>query len=593
MMKRIFILSSVLLFLLVGCKEIVSPDIVQVSHNGNTLWVTNRQGKELMTVGQVQRRIIQRQSFPTAINDLMLDTRGRLWVVCDGADGLLCELNPYDITVYSRTPMGNTPSAVAFSEASGTLWVTQRYLNEIWEIDPDSKEVRSRLSVGREPVDVIPVRGGSMLLVVNNLPAMAATDFPVASHIDVVDTKKGEVVKHIMLPNGSADCRAIVTDGEMAYLTHLVGRYQLPTNQVDRGWMSTNAMSVINLENIELETTILLDTPQRGAANPATIDISPDGSTIMVALSGSHELAVIDRNGLIERIQKAGRGEATVPSIDKWEDIPNDAGFLYGLREFIPTGGKGPLSFDFYGDGVVVANYYTGDICVLDEAGKPQESFVLGAALTSTKQGLGEMYFHDATLCFQGWQSCASCHPNQARVDGLNWDLVNDGVGNPKNTKSLLYSHHTAPSMITGIRKDAETAVRSGLKYILFADTSDDIPQAMDVYLKNLKAVPSPYLVNGELSEAALRGEVSFNKYCASCHCGEYYTDQKAYSVSWAKPKDNVPMDVPALSEIWRTAPYLYDGRSYSIREMLDIHGPQEQLSSGQLDDLAQYVLSL
>ena len=32
---------------------------------------------------------------------------------------------------------------------------------------------------------------------------------------------------------------------------------------------------------------------------------------------------------------------------------------------------------------------------------------------------LGEMYFNDASYCFQSWQSCTGCHPNEARTDGL------------------------------------------------------------------------------------------------------------------------------------------------------------------------------
>ena len=35
----------------------------------------------------------------------------------------------------------------------------------------------------------------------------------------------------------------------------------------------------------------------------------------------------------------------------------------------------------------------------------------------------GEILFHDASDCFERWQSCASCHPD-ARADGLNWDRV-------------------------------------------------------------------------------------------------------------------------------------------------------------------------
>jgi cytochrome c peroxidase len=48
-----------------------------------------------------------------------------------------------------------------------------------------------------------------------------------------------------------------------------------------------------------------------------------------------------------------------------------------------------------------------------------------------------ERLFHDATIGHQSWQSCASCHPD-GRAGGLNWDLLNDGIGNPKNTKSVF-----------------------------------------------------------------------------------------------------------------------------------------------------------
>ena len=119
----------------------------------------------------------------------------------------------------------------------------------------------------------------------------------------------------------------------------------------------------------------------------------------------------------------------------------------------------------------------------------------------------GEMLFNDATLSFQGWQSCASCHSDDARVDGLNWDLLNDGLGNPKNTKSLVWAHRTPPAMSTGVRDDAAAAVRSGLSHILFAVPSDDVATALDCYLRSLEPLPSPRLVDGQLSPAARRGE--------------------------------------------------------------------------------------
>ena len=49
-------------------------------------------------------------------------------------------------------------------------------------------------------------------------------------------------------------------------------------------------------------------------------------------------------------------------------------------------------------------------------------------------------------------------------------------------------------------------------------------------------------------------------------------------------------MDVPALNECWRTAPYLYDGRSYSMKDMRPGHGPHYPVSEKALDEMEEYV---
>ena len=71
----------------------------------------------------------------------------------------------------------------------------------------------------------------------------------------------------------------------------------------------------------------------------------------------------------------------------------------------------------------------------------------------------GEMLYNDGSMCFQQWQSCASCHPD-GRVDGLNWDLLNDGMGNPKQTRSELYNHVTPPTMIRQVIRPRNASLK-------------------------------------------------------------------------------------------------------------------------------------
>ena len=219
-----------------------------------------------------------------------------------------------------------------------------------------------------------------------------------------------------------------------------------------------------------------------------------------------------------------------------------------------------------------------------------------------TIQRRGEMFFHDADLCFQNWQSCASCHPD-ARADGLNWDLLNDGIGNPKNTKSMLLAHQTPPSMAEGVRESAEVAVRAGIVHIQFAVRPEEDAVAIDEFLKALEPVPSPYLVDGKLSPAAERGKKIFfdeKVGCARCHPEPLYTDNLFHDVGsrgWFTRTD--AFVTPTLVEVWRTAPYMHDGKWLTIEDLIkqgrhgDKGGDLSGLTEEQIDDLVEFVLSL
>ncbi|GAI42933.1 unnamed protein product, partial [marine sediment metagenome] len=92
-----------------------------------------------------------------------------------------------------------------------------------------------------------------------------------------------------------------------------------------------------------------------------------------------------------------------------------------------------------------------------------------------------------------------------------------------------------------------------------------------------------------------------FNKAgCASCHPSPLYTDLKKYNIGTGKGLDeNQSFDTPTLIEAWRTAPYLYDGRAETIKEVLtrhnagDKHGKTSALTDEEINSLAAFILSL
>ncbi|MFR9620532.1 MAG: YVTN family beta-propeller repeat-containing protein [Rikenellaceae bacterium] len=467
-----------------------------------------------------------------------------------------------------------------------TLYVSNQYQGTVSKIDLASFSNLGSVAVLREPKGMVESKDGDYLFVTNFLPAQRADLDTVCSAVSVIALNGFEKVKDIRLVNGSNALRGIALspDGDYVMVSHNLGRFQVPTNQLQQGWMNTSAISIIDVKSQELMGAVLLDEPERGAAG---IDhIASNDHQVIVAHSGVHEISVLDYEPFIKKF-------LSVP--DKMA-LNYDLTFLAGLRVRVPVEGNGPRDVYVVGDKAYVPTYFSDVMNVVDLDELEVASAVqLQPERVESDVHKGEMYFNDASYCFQNWQSCNGCHPGDGRTDGMNWDLMNDGVGNAKNCKSMLYSHVTPPSMISGIRAMAEIAVRKGFTHIQFSQIPEENAVFVDEYLKSLRPVPSPYLVDGELSEKAQLGKKVFNDMgCVSCHSGIYYTDMNMYVIG-----DDVEFeagwDTPTLVEVWRTAPYLFDGRAATMEEVFSEHkhGITKKLSKKNLEYLVEYVNSL
>lgn len=558
---------------------VFAPDRVMV--DGETAYVADRTGLSLLAVDIPSGKESAKVAFSDPVSDMAL-SGGDLWCVTEGATGGLYRISPSSMEISATLPLNGYLSSLAVG-SDGDIWVTDRFKGKLYKMDAATMEIVSCVDAGREPCDVFVT--DSLVYVLNALPMQSALDYPIASAIYVFDKESGAETGCIMLPNGSTDAVSMErsTCGRYLYVSHLLSRYQLPTSQITRGWICTNAMSVIDLMDGSLLSTVLLDAVDRGAANPGTIRVSASDS-IYVALRGADQVIGISESGLIGRLDSLNVLSAA-GSVENPADVVS---FLHNLRNYTVMNGKGLRDMDLYNDRPLVAAYFTGE--VKDADGK--FDFQKGKPLTSTKEGRGEMYFFDANMSYQGWLSCASCHPH-GRTDGLNWDLVNDGICNPKNTKSLLLSHQTPPVMVSGIRKDAYTAVRSGFKHIGFLAVNEEISSDVDAFLISMKPVASPYLGDEAFEQSAARGQVLFDANCAGCHSGQYHTNMGQYAAPWNKDAQCATFDVTSLVELWRTAPYLYDGRTPTLDNDDVFHFTDRQLTPAEREDMVNYMLTL
>ena len=608
----------------------LSPAALTATPDGTRLFISCATANEVAVFDLASSAVTRRISVPHTPTGLAVSPDGaRLYVTCAAPQSSVRVLDAGSGKVLATLPAGHTATAPVLSPDGKTLFVCNRFNNDISVINLATGKEQCRIPVQREPTAADITRDGRFLLVANHLHTGPADAEHVAAVVSVIDTATRKVVKELALPDGSGvlnDLR-VSPDSKYAVVSHILPHFRLPATQLDRGWMNSNAATIIDLARMEILNTVLLDNIDRGAADPWGVAWSADSATLLITHAGTHEISVIDFPAVLARLAKIpampDNSKPTYPysASRSQTEVPSDLAFLVGLRQRIrlPQYDLGPRAVVLLGRKAYVANYFSDSLSLVDLSStepRPQSIPLLSQPAGADAKGpaspldrmpmtrKGEFYFNDAGICFQGWQSCATCHPGQARVDALNWDLLNDGIGNPKNTKSLLLAHKTPPAMSMGVRDTAETAVRAGIQHILFTVQPVEVAVAIDKYLQSLRPVPSPLLVNGRLSDSARRGEKLFKDRqvgCASCHPPGLFTDLKTYDVGtrgrYDKPTDR--FDTPTLVEGWRTAPYLHDGSAATMRDVLtagnaqDKHGKTSHLAPQQIDDLAAYLLSL
>ncbi len=571
---------------------------------------------------------------------------GKLLFVAERGAGSLAVVDPNATAVIRRIPVARYPISVA--TRGDLLVVTDNGCDSLIVLDRASGLEKARIPCAYRPWDVAIRPDGSMAVVGNLTPhgdARSPTHAGVVTLVDLVGLRK---LADLALPSGSTSLHGIATspDNRFAYVLHSIGRFTLPTTQIERGWVMTHGMSIIDLSARRVRSTIVFDLANLGAADPWEISLSADGATAWISLAGTGELAQIDLRLLHQLLD--GKAPPAVmgllPAGSIWAQMVKDpgrgtdlSGDLMALssagvmkRIAVPAQGPRGLAWSAAG-GLAVASYFSGEVLLIDPVTMAvRHTVTLGAPTGQDAEREGERLFFDARQCFQQWLSCASCHP-EGRADGLNWDLLNDGIGNPKNTKPLHLAHRTPPSMATGIRESMEIATAKGFMAIQFRSMEESQLEQVRAYIRSIPLEPSPYLlasegrslscttchqagplaslpknhmpISGELSAEASRGLSLFRDPkvgCASCHTGPLFTDLKMHDVGTGHERDRRrDFDNPTLYGLWRTAPFLHDGSAATLMDLIttfnpeDKHGKTSHLNEAERKDLLAFLLSL
>ncbi len=423
---------------------------------------------------------------------------------------------------------------------------------------------------------------------------------------------------------GASNIRAICGDAEESFLlvAHQSPKTNVPATQVAQGWVFVNAITRYRLKRegpwlLPRWHTAVLDQPGRAFADPSDLVLTPDGRLAFVACAGADRVLAVDLHRLENLVDRFGQETGhSYPTHLQIEDLTAANGYVVGEARTQAN----PRRLGLSGDGkvLVVSNYLSDSLTVIDaEKLKVVRHIPLGG-LAPDSIRRGETLFNSAKLTFQGQFTCASCHPNGG-ADGLNWDLTRDGVGNFKNTKSLLGVKDTAPYGWLGTSPTLEDRILGTLRTLHRYEPSEEEVSDLAAYLRSLPAAPLPMSPTGPMGpmgrgvegEGVARGKAIFEGKgrCASCHSGQAFDDGKLHDVGTGDPSRDLQsrdregaetrFNTPALRGVARTAPYLHDGRAATLEDIFTKHdtqkkhGDADQLTPAELADLIAYLKSL
>jgi YVTN family beta-propeller protein len=574
----------------------LSPIEIVASPDSQRLYIAEKTAKQVAIVDCKTKQVLKTIKLPNEVTGIAAASDGeKIYVTCSSdfwPMGMVCEVDVTGGKVLRRFPAGHCARAPVMNPDGKTLYVCNQFNSDISVIDIASGKETARIPVVREPYSAGITPDGSSLVVANSLPVEKATDTSkITCKVSLVSTVTRQQMDTIGLPLGSHSVfgLTISPDGNYAFVTHLVAMFTLPALHLDQGWIHTNNFAVIDIKEGKLLNDFSLDMPTNGSGNPWGIACTKDSKMLCVAHSGSNELSVIDYQQMME-LAKSGTPYA------------HNLNVLYTLRQKVPVKGKAPRAIAVIGNTAYTAGYFDDNMEIFTlslDVTSSSGAISLGPAIPFTGERKGEFHFFDGSICQGTWQSCQSCHP-LTRPDALNWTLNSDNSF-PKNVKSMLYSWWTPPTSWAGKRPRAggpDGSIRSGISAELFIQPTEEVGVPMDTFFMKMKPVPSPLLIKGTMSQAAVRGKALFTKIgCNTCHPAPLYTDLSFHNAGVVDLFDaNTQWDTPSLIEAWRTSPYGHLGSYDFISEIIKLRAHSigaTKLTQEELNDLIEFVSSL
>lgn len=589
--------------------QYLSPGETAISADGRWLYVVCERSQELRVVDAQsgQGQVVRSVSVGRVPRGLALSPDGRRIYVANSWDDNVSVIDTVSLSVMQTLHTGWEPTSVVTDKSGATLYVANRLSDNVSVIDLESRREIKTLPCGRGASYLSRAPVGVRVYCTHVYPKVQESGHAPESEITVIDTDRQTVVDRKALPNAAGTFHsAISSDGTLGVAALIRPKNLIPIAHVEHGWVFGNSIAIFG-SNVRGTLQVPLDELDRYFAMPYAVAITPDKSKIYVSISGSDSVTVISAKRMLAFAAQHPGGFANDLS----------ASTNYVTRRIAV--GKNPRGLSLSPDGkkLYVVNRMDDNISVIDTATDSVAGLIeLGGPKTVTARRKGEQLFHSARYSFQGQFSCSNCHID-ATFDGIAWDLEPDGFGKDiVDNRSIESLAGTEPFKWNGGNPNLPTECGPRTERYFYRSQSYNAHElsALTTYVLSIPLRPNRYrLPGGELTPAQARGKAIFERtryktgrpiarhnQCAYCHQGEKFTNQKLTYVGTTKATDTFEMiDVPHLTDIAYSPPYLHDGSALTLEELWtkfnanDAHGVTSDLSTREIEDLVEYLKTL
>jgi len=548
------------------------PRAILFSPDGDTAYVTEAASGTVAVVAATQRQVVARlETGGEEPTGLALSPDGRTLAVTNTFSGSVAVFDTAARQRVRLVPLRGMPWGIAIAPDGRTAYVAVSQLDRVVRLDLATGAVTASVAVGRRPRAVALAPGGETLVVGN----FASGE---VSLIEVATLRE-----RARVPMGGVNLRglALTRDGSEAFVTLQPPLNGRPTSYPLDVWNNFVRACSVSDGTVLRQEQQWLDFLAVGCADLDGIVLNGAGRWAWIAVGGRDSVARISIHDPL-RVPPNGPvwpnhfAEARVGA------NPRGIALRPGERE------------------VWVACALADEIAIVDaERMQPLATLRLGAHRSDPALA-GRRLFHSAALTSGGRFSCNSCHP-EGGSDGLTWRFVHvEDAIERRNTRDLRGGiAETAPFRWSGHDARLDDFLRDEITGLLRGPAPDaEQLAALRAALATFRLPPNPHRQeDGSLTPAARRGEALFvgKAQCATCHAGPRRGGNGRQAWIGTTPA-GVLLDVPHLTGVYDSPPYLHDGRAATLEEIFTRHDPERlhgnvvTLTPDEFADLLAFV---